>query len=69
MHSVATGQAGILPGTEQGTATSIYYGWGAKAGIIDSPPAGLLIDANGTYRPVFLFGPIFIDAGPDLDPA
>jgi hypothetical protein len=39
-------------------------------GLHYRPAAGrLLINANGTYRSIFLFAPIFIDAGPDLDPA
>jgi MFS-type transporter involved in bile tolerance (Atg22 family) len=48
------------PTNDTGTYTGVYYVFGATAGSIGPPLAGLLIDATGTYRSVFLFGPVFM---------
>ena len=48
------------PTNDTGTYTGVYYGFGATAGIVGPPLAGWLIDVTGTYRSVFLFGPIFM---------
>jgi MFS family permease len=48
------------PTDDTGTYTGVYYVFGATAGIVGPPLAGWLIDVTGTYRSVFLFGPIFM---------
>ncbi|HUS16198.1 MAG TPA: MFS transporter, partial [Chloroflexia bacterium] len=48
------------PTPDVGTYTGLYYIFGSAGGIVGPPLAGQLIDATGTYRSLFLFGPVFL---------
>ena len=48
------------PGDRIGAYTGLYYLFGSLAAIVGPPLAGVLVDATGSYRAIFLFGPVFM---------